>query len=371
MKKICLEGVVGWDITATSVEQQLNDANGEDITVEANSPGGSVFEGLKIFNLLKNYTGKVNIHLMGLAASMMSYIAMVPGARVTCEANNVFMIHNVWGMAAGDYREMAKSAKVFDGLTGLLAGAYVAKTCKSMGTIRGLMDEETYLFGEEAVAAGFVDECCPIPPNKDQAVADPPIPPNKDQMVAQARLNVAGCLAKMKSDAPEAKELDKIAAIIQVSGRTGPQGSPTSPPGTAGNQNKEELSMTLQEFLAQNSAARAEHEALIASAKKAGGAEVMARVEGAMPVITGSVYPESVKAMAVQAVKGEVSSDMLRGALILADGQIEAAKSEAAKLEGGKDTPPNQPDFAADQSTGVLNTAEEIDKALAAKKGGK
>ena len=142
MKTIKIQGEIGWDVIAQEVETDLRNVSG-DITVELDSPGGDVFEGVKIYNLLKDYDkGKVSVVINGVAASMGSYIAMA-GDEIKAYDNAVFMIHNPWTVAIGDYVEMQKTAEVLEGLARLLANKYIKKTGKSEDEIKSLMNDES------------------------------------------------------------------------------------------------------------------------------------------------------------------------------------------------------------------------------------
>ena len=81
MSKIKIKGEIGWDITAADIERQLYYATG-DLDVEIDCPGGSVYEGFKIFNLLKKYDKGSVTGYIGLAASMGSYIALACKNRI-------------------------------------------------------------------------------------------------------------------------------------------------------------------------------------------------------------------------------------------------------------------------------------------------
>lgn len=79
---ISIFDVVGrdyWDegVTAKRISGALRSMNGADVTVNINSPGGDMFEGLAIYNLLREYQGKVTVKVLGIAASAASIIAMV------------------------------------------------------------------------------------------------------------------------------------------------------------------------------------------------------------------------------------------------------------------------------------------------------
>ena len=103
-----------WGITAKDFARDLKelDPKGE-INLRINSPGGSVTDGIAIYNLLKNHKAKVNTFVDGLAASMASVIAMA-GDTITMPENALMMIHNPWGGAMGDADELRKTADVLD-----------------------------------------------------------------------------------------------------------------------------------------------------------------------------------------------------------------------------------------------------------------
>lgn len=157
MKTIPISGVIGWDVSPNDIRQALAEAKGEAVEVQISSPGGFVTDGLEIYNLIRAYEGQVTTRIIGLAASMASYIALA-GDRVVAEPNAVYMIHNALGGATGDHRDLRKTADVFEGFSIMLARAYASKIGKSIDYVRGLMDAETWYFGDESKTAGFVDE---------------------------------------------------------------------------------------------------------------------------------------------------------------------------------------------------------------------
>lgn len=158
MSKILIYGEIGyWGVTANSVRDQLSQMNG-DIVIEIDSPGGSVFEGISIFNAIREYNkGRVEIVINSIAASIASYIALA-GDVIKAHDNSTFMIHNAWTFTYGDGNELRKTASILDGLTSLIAKKYISKTGKSIEEIKNKMDEESYFFGSEILDFGFCDE---------------------------------------------------------------------------------------------------------------------------------------------------------------------------------------------------------------------
>jgi len=158
MNEILLNDEIGyWGISSQSIISQLSEMKG-DVTVKISSPGGEVFQGIEIFNALKDYDkGQIHIIITSLAASMASYIALA-GDTIKVYDNAVFMIHNAWSGVWGDHRDMRKSADILEGLSSLLAKKYISTTGKSKDEVHSMMDEETYLYGDEILLHGFCDE---------------------------------------------------------------------------------------------------------------------------------------------------------------------------------------------------------------------
>ena len=147
-------------IEATSpqkVNDALEKANGEDIEVEINSGGGSVFAGSEIYTALKSYKGNVIVKIVGLAASAASVIAMA-GDKVMMSPTAQMMIHNVSSRAKGDYRNMEHTAEVLRNADNTIANAYRIKTGKTQEELLALMDKETWMTADKAKELGFVDE---------------------------------------------------------------------------------------------------------------------------------------------------------------------------------------------------------------------
>ena len=158
MNEILIFGQISsWDISASTVREQLNSMTG-DVTIKIDSPGGSVFEGISIFNAIKEYDkGTVTIVIESMAASIASYIALA-GDVIKAHDNSTFMIHNAWTYTFGDGNELRKTADILDGLSSLIAKKYISKTGKTKEIIKESMDKESYYFGNEILDFGFCDE---------------------------------------------------------------------------------------------------------------------------------------------------------------------------------------------------------------------
>ena len=205
-KKIIIDGVIGWDIYASSIRKELENYNDE-IIVDISSPGGSVYDGIEIYNVLRDYSkdkNKVTTRNISLAASMASII-LLAGDKIVAEENATFMLHNVWSLAIGDHRELKKTADVIEGLSNLLAKTYAKKTGKELSEIRKLMDDETWLFGDEMVKAGFVDEIIKSEKKSEE---------NQSTLISLAKGRVQSCFSLMEKSERSKNDLKKAAALI-------------------------------------------------------------------------------------------------------------------------------------------------------------
>jgi len=127
------------------------------IEVRINSVGGSAHEGIGIFNLLAAHKAPVHVHVMGLAASSASLIAMA-GNRVTMHTGSLLMLHEPWVIALGDAAEMRKAAEMLEKYIQSGVEIYTEKSGAEHDEIRGWMAEETWFSADEAVEAGLADE---------------------------------------------------------------------------------------------------------------------------------------------------------------------------------------------------------------------
>jgi ATP-dependent Clp protease, protease subunit len=170
MKNITISGVIGWDATSGQLRESLREANGEDVEITISSPGGFVSDGLEMFNLIRNYAGNTTARLSGYAMSMASYIPLAAN-RIVAEDNAVYMIHNVRGGVFGDHNDILNYGATTKGMSKLIAKAYAKRTGKSMEEVGKMMDVETYLFGDEMVDHGFIDEIITTDVEKDPETA--------------------------------------------------------------------------------------------------------------------------------------------------------------------------------------------------------
>ncbi|CAM3970417.1 head maturation protease, ClpP-related [Psychrobacter arenosus] len=143
-------------VTAKNIGRQLKSYGGADVVVNINSPGGDVFEGLAIYNLLREYKGHVTVRVLGIAASAASFIAMAADEVKVARAG-FFMIHNAWTGAVGDRNDMRDIADFLDQIDATIADIYHVKSGMDASELATQMDKETWIGGKQAVETGMAD----------------------------------------------------------------------------------------------------------------------------------------------------------------------------------------------------------------------
>lgn len=146
-------------ITAAKVVKALKDVKGkiDTLNVRIHSPGGSVFDGVAIFNALRKFDARVEVDIDGVALSIASYIALA-GDVVRAVDNTQYMIHNPWVMTMGESKDLRAAADRMDAIKDDLIRVYSNKTGIGTEELAKMMDAETWLGGEDAMTLGFVDE---------------------------------------------------------------------------------------------------------------------------------------------------------------------------------------------------------------------
>lgn len=145
--------------SATTFKNEL-DALGDvsQINLYVNSPGGSVFEGITIHNMLKRHKAKVIAHVDALAASIASVIIMAAD-EIRMPSNSMLMIHNPWTLTVGNASELRKTADDLDRIGKSSMQSYLEKVGDNITEekLQELLDEETWLSADEAYEYGFCD----------------------------------------------------------------------------------------------------------------------------------------------------------------------------------------------------------------------
>ena len=162
-RTISVYDVIGQDywtgegVTAKRIAAALRNMGKGPVTVNVNSPGGDMFEGLAIYNLLREHDGEVTVKILGLAASAASIIAMA-GDTVQIARAGFLMIHNAWVMAVGNRNDLIEVAETLKPFDDAMASIYSARTGDTVEAMAKLMDRETWIGGDSAIEDGFADE---------------------------------------------------------------------------------------------------------------------------------------------------------------------------------------------------------------------
>lgn len=209
----------GDSVTAKSVVEQLNalDATVSTINVRINSYGGSVADGLAIYNALKRHKAAKAVTVDGVAMSSASLIAMAGDTR-EIPPTSLLMIHAPWGGLYGNAKEMRQYADILDKFSESMADAYVAASGMSRADVLALLTdgEDHYYTGEEAVAAGFA--------TSSNAASDPDEDDDEDES-ARARAFAQSLLERISARGASARYAGLAVAAAM---RRAPHASPAA-----------------------------------------------------------------------------------------------------------------------------------------------
>jgi ATP-dependent Clp protease protease subunit len=151
---------IGGEVTTARIAGALRLIGPQPITVEINSLGGDVFEGIGIYNVLRRHPAAVTVQILGIAASAASVIAMA-GERIEIAPSAEIMIHNSRGVVAGSRADMRSFAEVLEQLDRSMATLYASRTGLPEAEAALLMDAETFFPANDAIALGFADALLP------------------------------------------------------------------------------------------------------------------------------------------------------------------------------------------------------------------
>lgn len=204
MKEILIDKEIGglFGITANEIRKQFNEAEeGEDIKIVVDSPGGECFEGISIYNFIRDYarnhTNKIITYIQGMATSAAAWIMCAANSinsenKIIVEDNSIFMIHNCWGFVIGDHRDMQKMADFSKRIDNMIIKMLSNRSKKDEKKIEKLMADETWYFGNEIFENGFCDEVI-------KTETDPLAEMENKMNVAKVAFN--SCQKKIKDEA--------------------------------------------------------------------------------------------------------------------------------------------------------------------------
>lgn len=144
-------------VTASDFVADLRDITAGTIELHLNSPGGDAFDGVAIYNALRDHSATVDVIIDSLAASAASFIAQA-GDTITMNRGSQMMIHDAWGLAIGNAVDMTEMADVLDRHSDIIAGIYAERAGGEVAEWRDLMRAETWFTADEAVEAGLADD---------------------------------------------------------------------------------------------------------------------------------------------------------------------------------------------------------------------
>lgn len=150
----------GGGVTAKRVAAALRAIGPNEVQVNINSPGGDFFEGVAIYNLLREHKAKVTVNVLGIAASAASVIAMA-GDEVRVAKTGFLMIHNAWGITVGNRHDMAAAAATLEPFDRAMRDLYAERSGQSPEDVESWMDAETFFTGQDAVENGLADAFLP------------------------------------------------------------------------------------------------------------------------------------------------------------------------------------------------------------------
>lgn len=206
----------GEGVTAKRISAALRAIGNNDVVVNINSPGGDMFEGLAIYNLLRSHRGKVIVNILGIAASAASIIAMA-GDEVQMGRGAFLMIHNCWAVGVGNRHDFAKLANDLAPFDTSMADIYVARSGQSNEVVSQMMDDETYIGASEAIEKGFADNLL---------TAD--IVDDGDESPQAAIRKLDALLAKANTSRSERRKLISALTRSMPSATSNPHGTPSA-----------------------------------------------------------------------------------------------------------------------------------------------
>lgn len=152
--RLDISGEIGWDFygdawSAAHFKQQLDSLGGISlIELHINSPGGSVFDGIAIYNILVQHPAVVHTYIDGVAASIASVVAMA-GDKIFMPDNTMLFIHKPWMYTVGNAEELRKDADLLDKTDTAITNSYLRHLKGSSDQISGMMADETWLTADE------------------------------------------------------------------------------------------------------------------------------------------------------------------------------------------------------------------------------
>lgn len=212
----------GGGVTAKKVASQLRAIGDRPVTVQINSPGGDMFEGIAIYNVLREHSADVTVQIMGYAASAASIIAMA-GDTIEIGAASFVMIHNCWVLAMGNRNDMRDLADWLEPFDQAMVGLYAQRTGADAKVIAGWMDKETYMSGAQAIERGFADSLL-----SSDAIKTDPEARQSDRIVNEKRGMEIALLAQNYSRTEARAKINRLSGTLDSAQASGTLDSASS-----------------------------------------------------------------------------------------------------------------------------------------------
>jgi ATP-dependent protease ClpP protease subunit len=146
----------GGGVTSKKISEQLRSIGKKDVEIRVNSPGGDMFEGISIFNILQQHEKHVTVKVTGLAASAASLIAMA-GDEVLMGSGSFLMLHRAWVVAMGNANDMMEVAQWLEPFDMALRDIYADRSGAKADDAMKWLDDETWFSAKQAIDAGLAD----------------------------------------------------------------------------------------------------------------------------------------------------------------------------------------------------------------------
>lgn len=199
----------GGGITAKKVTSQLRAIGDRPVEVQINSPGGDMFEGIAIYNVLREHSQPITIKVMGMAASAASIIAMA-GDDIRIGAASFIMIHNCWVMAMGNRHDLKETAEFLAPFDQAMVDLYAARSGQKTTDIAAWLDAETYMSGSQAIERGFANSLLSA-----DAMQIDPAAQARDRGINDLRAMELSLVSSGNTPAEARERIDKLRSLNQ------------------------------------------------------------------------------------------------------------------------------------------------------------
>jgi len=266
MKKIRIEGVIGWDYFASDFRRDLADAKGDSLMIDLYSPGGDVIEGLEIYGMMMDYSGHLTVRLGALTASAATLIPCAANW-VIARSNTIALIHRSWACICGDTEELGAESRLLDDIDRVIAQTYARRINRPLEVLIADMGADTWLMGGDAIVEyGLADA---VEPGKKEIRQNDESKKEAEAEIEQEDERKKEAMQILDDINIKIKSLEEVRPAAMFPRRFAKKKKSLVEKIT--NKDKQEVvsmpeKLTLDGFLGANPEAKSEHEAIIARA---------------------------------------------------------------------------------------------------------